>query len=50
MFTVGQQVRTEFGTGTVTAHSERRVVVALDSGETINVVNGTPGYYRIEAA
>lgn len=49
MFTIGQRVSTEYGTGQVHASSARRVAVALDNGEWINVVVGTPGYYRIAA-
>lgn len=47
MLNVGQQVSTEYGTGVVSHSSGRRVVVALDNGETINVAVGTPGYDRI---
>jgi hypothetical protein len=50
MFTIGQQVVTEFGAGEVSHVSERRVVVALSCGESINVASGTPGYYRIKVA
>jgi hypothetical protein len=50
MFTIGQRVNTEYGTGTVTHLSGRRIVVALDSNEAINVAVGTPGFYRITPA
>lgn len=45
---VGERVTTEFGPGEVTDSSERRVVIKLDDGDTINVANGTPGYGRIK--
>jgi hypothetical protein len=41
------RVSTEYGQGVVTHSSGRRVVVALDSGEAINVAVGTFGYARI---
>ena len=43
------RVATEYGHGRVTHSSSRRIVVALDDGQTINVVTGTPGYDRIVA-
>ena len=51
MFTEGQAVSTEFGTGVVTAVSPRRIVVTLDDkshGDFINVATGTHGYYRVK--
>ena len=47
MLTTGQRVTTEWGPGTVTDSSARRVVVQLDDGGSINVQTGTPGYGRI---
>ena len=44
---VGDRVSTEWGGGVVADLSSRRIVVALDSGETLNVVVGTPGFFRI---
>lgn len=44
---VGDRVESEFGTGVVTEHTNRSVSYRLDSGETLNVVIGTPGYDRI---
>jgi hypothetical protein len=46
-FTPGDRVSTEWGLGTVTHASARRVVVETDTDGPINVVVGTPGYFRI---
>jgi uncharacterized cupin superfamily protein len=42
------RVRNEWGAGIVTAWSPRRVVIELDAGDILNIVVGTPGYWRIE--
>ena len=49
MFTIGQKVSTEYGFGVVTESSHRRVVILLDSGESLNIITGTFGYERIKA-
>jgi hypothetical protein len=46
-FQAGDRVESEYGQGTVIAYSSRRLAYQLDSGETINVVTGTPGFYRV---
>jgi len=46
----GDRVLTEWGGGVVTDATPRRVVIDLDSGDTLNVVTGTPGYERIRVA
>ena len=47
MIPIGAHVVTEWGYGIVQASSTRRIVIALESGETLNIVAGTPGYARI---
>ena len=49
MFQVGQQVTTEWGTGTVIG-GVRGTTIKLDSGETINIGHGTPGARRLREA
>lgn len=43
----GDRVETDWGVGTVTHASGRRVAIELDDGMPINVVTGTFGYYRL---
>lgn len=49
MFAVDQHVMTDWGYGIVTESSARRVVIALEGGQYLNIVTGTPGYDRIKA-
>lgn len=45
---VNDVVDTEWGRGIVVELSHRRIVVELaETGEFLNIVNGTPGYYRL---
>lgn len=46
----GDRVQSEYGTGTVTAHTRRSLTYQLDTGELLNMVTGTPGYYRVRPA
>lgn len=43
----GDRVSTEWGMGRVVESSHRRVFIQLDSGDTLNIATGTPGYNRI---
>lgn len=43
----GDRVESEFGRGTVVDRTRRSLTYQLDSGEVLNVVVGTPGYYRV---
>lgn len=45
---VGDRVRSEFGSGHVTEATDRSIVYKLDSGESLRVQRGTPGYDRVE--
>lgn len=51
MFEAGQRVVTEWGTGVVQEFTHRRILIDLD-GETspLNIVTGSPGFYRIALA
>ena len=49
MFQVGQQVTTEWGTGTVIGGT-RGTTIKLDSGDVINIAHGTPGARRLREA
>lgn len=44
----GDRVSSEYGNGVVEIHTVRHLVYRLDNGEPINVVTGTPGYYRVQ--
>lgn len=46
----GDRVSTDQGAGVVTRVSSRGTTIKLDGGDTINVVNGTPGHDRIKPA
>lgn len=49
MFEIGTRVTTEWGPGQVIGGS-RGTTIKLDSGDTINLIHGTPGARRLWAA
>lgn len=46
-FSKGDKVTSEYGPGVVADITDRSVTVKLDSGETLNIQRGTPGYDRL---
>ncbi len=46
-FAENTKIVTEHGPGTVTMSTGRSIVIRLDNGETISMVNGTPGMDRL---
>lgn len=49
-FKAGDRVASEHGPGTVVSQTDRSLSYKLDTGETLNVVVGTPGYHRVKPA